>query len=86
MPQGPHPERHTKQSNILNDKHLSLQQFLIIVEQQGFLNIQGITIDQPEIIPYFVFTKPSVSYLPTPPLGQDMTQGQFLSGVFLLLD
>ncbi len=22
-----------------------------------------------------------VSYLPTPPLGQDMTQGQFLSGV-----
>ena len=21
------------------------------------------------------------SYLPTPPLGQDMTQGQFLSGV-----
>ena len=23
----------------------------------------------------------SHSYLPTPPLGQDMTQGQFLSGV-----
>ena len=23
----------------------------------------------------------SISYLPTPPLGQDMTQGQFLSGV-----
>ena len=23
----------------------------------------------------------SYSYLPTPPLGQDMTQGQFLSGV-----
>ena len=23
----------------------------------------------------------SMSYLPTPPLGQDMTQGQFLSGV-----
>ena len=22
-----------------------------------------------------------ISYLPTPPLGQDMTQGQFLSGV-----
>ena len=22
----------------------------------------------------------SLSYLPTPPLGQDMTQGQFLSG------
>ena len=22
-----------------------------------------------------------LSYLPTPPLGQDMTQGQFLSGV-----
>ena len=21
------------------------------------------------------------SYLPTPPLGQDMTQGQFLSGI-----
>ena len=27
--------------------------------------------------PYYV----SWSYLPTPPLGQDMTQGQFLSGV-----
>ena len=26
------------------------------------------------------FTQP-LSYLPTPPLGQDMTQGQFLSGV-----
>ena len=25
--------------------------------------------------------KPSLSYLPTPLLGQDMTQGQFLSGV-----
>ena len=23
----------------------------------------------------------ALSYLPTPPLGQDMTQGQFLSGV-----
>ena len=23
-----------------------------------------------------------LSYLPTPPLGQDMTQGQFLSGVY----
>ena len=23
----------------------------------------------------------SYSYLPTPPLGQDITQGQFLSGV-----
>ena len=23
----------------------------------------------------------SISYLPTPPLGQDMTQSQFLSGV-----
>ena len=22
-----------------------------------------------------------LSYLPTPPLGQDMTQGQFLSGI-----
>ena len=26
-------------------------------------------------------TKGLLSYLPTPPLGQDMTQGQFLSGV-----
>ena len=25
--------------------------------------------------------EPCESYLPTPPLGQDMTQGQFLSGV-----
>ena len=25
--------------------------------------------------------KSRLSYLPTPPLGQDMTQGQFLSGV-----
>ena len=27
------------------------------------------------------FLLPSLSYLPTPPLGQNMTQGQFLSGV-----
>ena len=26
-------------------------------------------------------SKLSLSYLPTPPLGQDMTQGQFLSGI-----
>ena len=26
--------------------------------------------------------KKRLSYLPTPPLGQDMTQGQFLSGVY----
>ena len=28
-----------------------------------------------------VLTKPQWYYLPTPPLGQDMTQGQFLRGV-----
>ena len=28
-----------------------------------------------------IAVNPSLSYLPTPPLGQDMTQGQFLSGV-----
>ena len=27
------------------------------------------------------FSRISLSYLPSPPLGQDMTQGQFLSGV-----
>ena len=27
----------------------------------------------------------TASYLPTPPLGQDMTLGQFLSGVLLIL-
>ena len=27
------------------------------------------------------YEKASLSYLPTPPLVQDMTQGQFLSGV-----
>ena len=26
-----------------------------------------------------------ISYLPTPPLGQDMTQGQFLSGVYIYI-
>ena len=31
-----------------------------------------------EIKPLFSYT---YSYLPTPPLGRDMTQGQFLSGV-----
>ena len=28
-----------------------------------------------------LFSRSSYSYLLTPPLGQDMTQGQFLSGV-----
>ena len=28
-----------------------------------------------------VQTPVTILYLPTPPLGQDMTQGQFLSGV-----
>ena len=28
-----------------------------------------------------IFCQLVVTYLPTPPLGQDMTQGQFLSGV-----
>ena len=28
-----------------------------------------------------VYSEPEWYYLPTPPLGQDMTQGQFLSGV-----
>ena len=33
-------------------------------------------------MPKFVsFGKLRLSYLPTPPLRQDMTQGQFLSGV-----
>ena len=30
---------------------------------------------------YYITQKELISYLPTPPLGQDMTQGQFLSGV-----
>ena len=29
----------------------------------------------------FKISRVSTSYLPTPPLGQDMTQGRFLSGV-----
>ena len=32
---------------------------------------------------YIILNK--LSYLPTPPLGQDMTQGQFLSGVLQVL-
>ena len=34
----------------------------------------------PQFQPYPDFYQ-VLSYLPTPPLGQDMTQGQFLSGV-----
>ena len=30
----------------------------------------------------FIIIKSALSYLPIPPLGQDMTQGQFLSGVY----
>ena len=33
---------------------------------------------QGDILALFLFI---ISYLPTPPLGQDMTQGQFLSEV-----
>ena len=29
----------------------------------------------------WIFFEMNLSYLPTPPLGQDMTQGQFLNGV-----
>ena len=32
-------------------------------------------------IEFIFLNKKEPSYLPTPPLGQDMTQGQFLSGV-----
>ena len=35
----------------------------------------GIKISTHNVNPFIL------SYLPTPPLGQDMTQGQFLSGV-----
>ena len=31
--------------------------------------------------PHLLIDRYMVSYLPTPPLGQDMIQGQFLSGV-----
>ena len=33
------------------------------------------------LLAYNVPLSMTLSYLPTPPLGQDMTQGQFLSGV-----
>ena len=33
------------------------------------------------ILPYQFQLSDQLSYLPTPPHGQDMTQGQFLSGV-----
>ena len=32
-------------------------------------------------VPLQVYSDQKWYYLPTPPLGQDMTQGQFLSGV-----
>ena len=34
------------------------------------------------LIIYYYVTNGGWSYLPTPPLGQDMTQGQFLSEVW----
>ncbi len=33
------------------------------------------------VVVFLRVNKSVLSYLPTPPLGQDMTQGQFLSGV-----
>ena len=30
----------------------------------------------------YIYINIYISYLPTPPLEQDMTQGQFLSGVY----
>ena len=38
-------------------------------------------VNTPELIGQRVRVRVTMSYLPTPPLGQDMTQGQFLSGV-----
>ena len=35
----------------------------------------------PKALALSKITTSSLPYLPTPPLGQDMTQGQFLSGV-----
>ena len=43
-----------------------LQQFNVIFPKKGDMLKKSWTI---------------ITYLPTPPLGQDMTQGQFLSGV-----
>ena len=39
------------------------------------MNETGLSVDDNVYIYIYI------SYLPTPPLGQDMTQGQFLSGV-----
>ena len=36
---------------------------------------------QPEFVVLWPINHCRLSYLPTPPLGKDMTQGQFLSGV-----
>ena len=46
-------------------------QILILNNPEGV----GMSLNKPNQKQYLF------SYLPTPPLGQDMTQGQFLSGV-----
>ena len=41
--------------------------------------LESLSVD--EISAVYKFQILAISYLPTPPLGRDMTQGQFLSGV-----
>ena len=44
-------------------------------------NLSNSSLYSHEFTIYYTFMKLRRSYLPTPPLGQDMTHGQFLSGV-----
>ena len=47
----------------------------------NILNVHLLRLEQHFFLFWILCCNLFISYLPTPPLGQDMTQGQFLSGV-----
>ena len=73
----------TTKLNCFNDCYLTLIMFSILITCFQYVELFCYLMANPlytYILNIYDFEH-ILFYLPTPPLGQDMTQGQFLSGV-----
>ena len=65
--------------SAVDDLHTNTDTNTIEPSWLGLLNTLSASLQKGKTPPYPVWDM--IFYLPTPPLGQDMTQSQFLSGV-----
>ena len=69
-------------TKVTNFTYFYIERYELIVKyRKGARKVRYNIMRQPSFWSFAEPTDTTLSYLPTHPIGQDMTQGQFLSGV-----